>query len=161
LFMGCEFGQSSEWKYDGSLDWHLLQYTDHEGVQRIVRDLNHFYQQNPSLAQFDNDPQGFQWINGGDSENSALSFLRLGKTPQETFAVVANLTPVPRIGYRIGIPQAGYWKELINTNADVYGGTGAGLSGGVVSDPIPWDGREHSLHVDLPGLSTFILRFEG
>ncbi|MEM8550021.1 MAG: 1,4-alpha-glucan branching protein GlgB, partial [Verrucomicrobiota bacterium] len=161
LFMGCEFAQSSEWKYDGSLDWHLLQYIDHEGVQRLVRDLNHFYQQHPSLAKFDNDPQGFQWINGGDSENSVLSFLRLGANAQETFAVVSNFTPIPRVGYRIGVPTAGYWKELINTNADVYGGTGSGLNGGLVSDPIPWDGREHSLHIDLPGLSTFILRFEG
>lgn len=161
LFMGGEFGQSSEWRYDGSLDWHLLQYIDHEGIQRLLRDLNHFYAGNPSLARLDNDPKGFQWINGGDSENSVLSFLRLGETPEETFAVVGNFTPVPRQGYRIGVPNAGYWKELINTNADVYGGTGTGLGGGMVSDDIPWDGRDHSLKLDLPGHSTFILRFEG
>ncbi len=161
LFMGCEFGQSAEWKYDGSLDWHLLQYMDHEGIHRLVRDLNNFYRSHPSLARYDNHPQGFQWINGGDSENSVLSFLRLGDSPQETFAVVSNFTPVRRAGYRIGVPHAGYWKELINTNADVYGGSGEGLGGGLMSDAEPWDGREHSLKLDLPGHSTFILRFEG
>jgi 1,4-alpha-glucan branching enzyme len=161
LFMGCEFGQSNEWRYDGSLDWHLLQYIDHEGIQRLVRDLNHFYRNHPALGRYDSEPKGFQWINGGDSENSVLSFLRLGDTPEETFAVVGNFTPVPRNGYRIGVPYPGYWKELINTNADVYGGTGTGLGGGLMSDEVPWDGRDHSLKVNLPGHSTFILRYVG
>ncbi len=161
LFMGSEFGQSSEWRYDSSLDWHLLQYMDHEGIQRLVRDLNHFYRNHPSIARYDNDPVGFQWINGGDSENCVLTFLRMGDTPEETFAVIGNFTPVTRQGHRVGVPFPGYWRELINTNSDLYGGTGAGLGGGLMSDETAWDGRDHSLKMDLPGHTTFILRYEG
>lgn len=161
LFMGCEFGQSSEWRYDGSLDWHLLQYPNHEGVQKLVADLNHWYRTYPSLGRFDQDVNGFQWINGGDTENSVLSFIRCGDNPQDTFLVVANFTPVTRERYLVGVPYGGYWKELLNTNADCYGGEGSGNGGGLVALNEERDGRPHALNLLLPGLSTFIFKYEG
>ncbi|OIO59058.1 MAG: 1,4-alpha-glucan branching enzyme [Verrucomicrobia bacterium CG1_02_43_26] len=159
LFMGCEFGQSNEWYYDTSLDWHLLQYKDHEGVQKVVQDLNWLYQNSPALAKFDNSPEGFQWINGNDGENSVLSFLRMGEKPEETLLIVGNFTPVGRNQYRLGVPYKGKWKECINTNATVYGGNGDGNLGGLVSEDIAWDGREQSLLAYLPPLSTIIFQY--
>ncbi|WOO40354.1 1,4-alpha-glucan branching protein GlgB [Rubellicoccus peritrichatus] len=161
LFMGSEFGQSSEWRYDGSLDWHLLQYQDHEGIQNLICDLNRWYQNNPALGQYDHDPKGFQWINGGDVDNSVLSFIRCGDTPQDTYLVVSNFTPVVRQAYLVGVPYGGYWKEQINTNADCYGGEGSGNGGGLVASNESRDGRPHSLELLLPGLSTFIFKYEG
>ncbi len=161
LFMGCEFGQSHEWKYDGSLDWHLLQYMDHEGVQKLVADVNRWYLSNPSLAKMDGNPQGFQWINGGDWENSVLSFVRCGASPKETFLVVGNFTPVDRKAHLVGVPYAGYWRELINTNADCYGGKGEGNGGGLMTRNESRDGRHQCLELTLPGLTTFIFQYEG
>jgi len=160
LFMGCEFGQSSEWRYDGSLDWHLLQYRDHEGISLLVRDLNNWYRTDPSLARGDHDSSAFQWVNCTDKDNSVLSFLRLGKADEETYLVVANLTPVTRENYTFGVPHSGYWKERLNTNATEYGGTGLGNSGGLMSSGQPWDGREDSLCLVLPPMSVSIFQFQ-
>lgn len=160
LFMGCEFGQSSEWKYDGSLDWHLLQYLDHQGISLLVRDLNAWYRSNPSLAIGDHDATSFQWVNCSDSDNSVLSFLRLGTHPSDTYLVVANLTPVQREGYAVGVPYSGYWKECLNTNAAEYGGTGVGNGGGLMTANQPWDGREDSLSLLLPPMSVSIFRYQ-
>ena len=161
LFMGCEFGQSSEWKYDGSLDWHLRQYLDHEGVARLVGDLNRLYRGEPSLARGDHGPDAFQWVNCNDAESSVLSFLRLGDSPEETFLVICNFTPVQREVYRVGVPNVGFWKERINTNAADYGGSGSGNQGGLSTEDQPWDGRPASLNLLLPPLSVSIFRYEG
>ena len=159
LFMGSEFGQSSEWRYDDSLDWHLLQYTDHKGVQDVIRDLNRLYRAHPSLARKDTHGDGFRWINGGDTDNSVLSFLRLGDSPTETFAVVGNFTPVDRFDYRIGVPYGGYWKEVFNSNAACYGGTGLGNLGGMEATEAHWDGQAHSMPITLPGHSVTVFKF--
>ncbi|GHB89799.1 1,4-alpha-glucan branching enzyme GlgB [Cerasicoccus arenae] len=162
LFMGCEFGQSSEWRYDGSLQWDLLQYMDHQGVQLLVRDLNGIYHHYESLARHDHDPKGFEWINAdGYWENSISSFLRLGEKPTDTFAVVANFTPVHREEFRVGVPFSGHWKEVINSNANVYGGEGSGNGGGAKTDPGEWDGREQSIPITLPGHSVMVFKYEG
>ena len=156
LFMGCEFGQSKEWHYDNSLDWDLLQYTDHQGIQSVVKDLNHWYVSNPSLAKYDHKHQGFRWINANDSDNSVLSFLRLGDTIEDTFLFLGNFTPIQRGDYRAGVPYNGFWKEILNTNASEYGGTGVGNYGGLHSNNICCDVQQYSLNLLLPGMSASI-----
>ncbi|MFU8848005.1 MAG: 1,4-alpha-glucan branching protein GlgB [Opitutales bacterium] len=157
LFMGSDFGQSSEWKYNASLDWHLLEYLDHRGIQLLVRDLNTIYCSMPDIAELDNDPSGFEWINCTDGDNSVLSFIRKSTKGENTIVAVGNFTPVRREGYRVGVPNAGYWKEILNTNAKEYGGLGYGNSGGVEAEAIEWDGRPYSIQLDLPpfGMNTF------
>jgi len=159
LFMGCDFGQSEEWKYDSSLDWHLLQYQDHYGIQAAVRDLNHFYRDNPGLTYSDTRSQGFEWINANDAEASVFSFIRKGLDPRDCCLVIGHFTPVDRKGYRVGVPYEGYWEECINTNADCYGGSGLGNDGGLTAEAIPWDNQPFSIAVKLPGLSTLIFRY--
>ena len=154
LFMGSEFGQASEWAYDKSLDWHLLQYLDHEGIRLLITDLNRFYSQNRFLCQSDYDQQSFQWINAHDANSSVLSFVRFGRQPEEVLLVVANFTPVPRPAYRVGVPREGLWVELLNTNSQKYGGTGEGNPQAVKSNPIRWDGRPHAIDLSLPGMTT-------
>lgn len=161
LFMGCDFGQSAEWNYSKSLDWHLLQYPDHEGIQMVVRDLNKLYQEIPSLALGDNNPDGFEWINCTDAENSILTFLRKGTEPTDDIAAVGNMTPVLREGFRVGVPHKGFWKEILNTDAKEYGGLGFGNNGGVQAEPIEWDGRPYSIGVDMPPQSMSVFRFQG
>lgn len=161
LFMGCDFGQSAEWAHDGSLDWHLLQYIDHEGVQRVVRDLNRIYREISGLAAKDNHPEGFEWINASDADNSILTFLRNGSEQTDTLAAVANYTPVLREEYRVGVPYPGFWQEILNTDAKEYGGLGFGNSGGVTADQIEWDGRPYSIKLQLPPVSMSIFRYQG
>ncbi|MEK6560406.1 MAG: 1,4-alpha-glucan branching protein GlgB, partial [Nitrospirota bacterium] len=140
LFMGGEIGQWWEWNCDVSLDWHLLQYEEHSKLQRFVRDLNHLYRNEPSLCEIDFEYQGFEWIDFHDSDNSILSFLRRGKNPDDILIFACNFTTVPRRGYKIGVPRAGYYKEILNSDAEIYGGSNIGNSGGVSSAPIPWQG---------------------
>jgi len=161
LFMGSDFGQSSEWRYNSSLDWHLLDYIDHRGVQLLVRDLNQLYRSIPGLAVYDNEPSGFEWINNSDGDNSVLSFLRKGDEPTETIIAVGNFTPVRREGYRVGVPHAGFYEEVLNTDAEVYGGSGAGNPGGAEAEPVEWDGRPFSIVLDLPPVAMNLLRFRG
>jgi 1,4-alpha-glucan branching enzyme len=160
LFQGCEFGQMSEWHYDQSLDWHLLQYKDHEGVTALLRDLNNWYKENPSLAKFDHNSDKFMWINCHDSDNSIVSFLRFGEKPEETFAIAINATPVGR-DIRMGLSQEGDWKEVINTDAMMYGGFDGGNMGKITAEPKQWDNQPYSAQVFLPGLSTLIFKYEG
>jgi 1,4-alpha-glucan branching enzyme len=131
MFMGGEFGQVREWAHDSSLDWHLLQYPVHRGLQRSVEQLNFIYQQHPGLHELDTDPAGFEWIDCNDSENSIISLLRKGKSAQDEVVVVCNFTPVPRVGYRLGVPSGGCWRELLNSDAKEYGGSGMGNPEGV------------------------------
>ncbi len=159
LFMGCEFGQSNEWKYDGQLDWWLLQYQDHKGVQAIVHDLNELVLAENALHSHDDDPAGFEWVSLEDSQASVYAFLRRGNSPGEIFLVVGHYTPIVRTGYRVGVPEGGYWKEVINSDASVYGGKGAGNMGGLRTEQVSAHGRPHSLCLTLPGNSTLVFKY--
>jgi 1,4-alpha-glucan branching enzyme len=159
LFMGGEFGQTREWNHDASLDWHLLHAGPyHAGLQRLVRDLNHVYRAEPALFQRDFEPAGFEWIDLTDADHSTISFLRRGHDPENVVVVVCNFTPVPRLGYRVGVPRGGYYRELLNTDATPYGGSGLGNLGGVEAQAQPWHGRPVSLVLDLPPLGVLFLK---
>ena len=158
LFMGSEFGQGREWTHDESLDWHLLDYPRHEGLRRWVQDLNRLYRTEGALFESDSDSHGFEWIDGNDRQRSIISFLRRGKTPNDELVVVCNFTPVPREGYRIGVPHDGYWKEVLNSDAKLYGGSGVGNLGGLKAQPEPSHDRPHSLNLTLPPLGCLIFK---
>jgi 1,4-alpha-glucan branching enzyme len=161
LFMGCEFAQEREWNHDQSLDWHLLNFTDHAGVQRLMRDLNHFYQATPALYQRDFDGSGFEWIDHSDANRSVLSFIRRGADADSLVVVICNLTPAVQYNYRLGVPQPGVYRERINTDALQYGGSGVGLAGGQISaEAVPWLGKPYSLALTLPPLATVFLSWQ-
>jgi len=159
LFMGSEFGQSSEWAYAGTLDWHLTQYLDHEGIRLLVRDLNRLYLQEPVLGRNDLNAHGFRWLACQDSEASVLAFLRSDAAEQTLFAVVGHFTPVIRRNYRLGVPRRGFWSEVVNTNSQYYGGSGLGNNGGVHTDDVPADGMEQSIQIVLPPLATSFFKW--
>jgi 1,4-alpha-glucan branching enzyme len=156
LFMGSEFGQWDEWNHDKSLDWHLLEYPLHRGLSHWVGDLNRVMRERPALHQRDFEQEGFEWIDASDSEQSILSYLRRGQHG-EMLAVVCNFTPVPRHNYRIGVPYGGTWRELLNSDATLYGGSGQGNSGFVETTPVPSHGRYFSLNLTLPPLGVLLL----
>jgi 1,4-alpha-glucan branching enzyme len=158
LFMGGEFGQRREWVHDESLEWDLLEHQPHLGIQKWVKDLNHIYRNEQALHEIDFDPKGFEWIDFQDWEKSLISFIRRGKNHQDSVVVVCNLTPVPRQNYRIGVPVKGFWKEILNSDAKEYGGSGQGNMGGVESSPIPFHGKDHSVSLNLPPLGMLILK---
>jgi 1,4-alpha-glucan branching enzyme len=159
LFMGSEFGQTAEWNHDKSLDWHLLQYGPHAGAQAWLRDLNAVYRSRPALYARDFSHDGFEWIDCHDSDESVLSFLRRG--PQgETMLVVLNCTPVVREKHRFGVPRGGWWREVLNSDAACYGGSGVGNAGGCQAEAIPSHGRAHSLELRLPPLGVLLLEPE-
>lgn len=157
LFMGCEFGQWREWNHDQQLDWYLLQYPEHRGVQKLVGDLNRLYREEPALHEQDDAPQGFQWLIGDDAINSVYAWLRWSKDGQPVL-VVANFTPVPREGYAVGVPFGGRWSEVINSDADTYAGSNYGNGGEVTAQDEPRHGQPASLSLNLPPLGVLILR---
>jgi 1,4-alpha-glucan branching enzyme len=156
LFMGNEFAQEREWNHEHSLDWHLLDNSDHRGIQRLIRDLNHAYRTIPSLHELDCESGGFQWVVVDDADNSVLAFLRRGRDPRHAALVVCNFTPVPRHDYRVGVPWQDTWWERVNTDSEIYGGSNMGNSGAVGSEPIPMHGQPCSLRLTLPPLATLI-----
>ncbi|MDH3562543.1 MAG: alpha amylase C-terminal domain-containing protein, partial [Gammaproteobacteria bacterium] len=158
LFMGSEFGQWREWNHDQSLDWHLLEQAPHQGVQRWMKDLNHTYRREPALYARDFDSSGFEWADLHDWEHSIISFFRKGEKPEDVVLVVCNFTPVPQANYRIGVSRSGYWREILNSDATIYGGSGQGNVGGVESAPVPCHGRYHSISLTLPPLSIVYLK---
>jgi 1,4-alpha-glucan branching enzyme len=158
LFMGAEFGQWREWNYDASLDWHLLEDRMHAGLRRWVQDLNHLYQRERSLHEVDFEGQGFSWIDPNDNENSIVSFVRRARDGSDFTVLLANFTPVPRDKYRIGVPEGGWYRELLNSDADIYGGSNVGNGGGILTEPIPSHGYEHSLSVVVPPLGFVLLK---
>jgi len=160
LFMGGEFGQWREWNHDGSLDWHLLEEFAHSGLSRWVEDLNALYRKEPALHEDDFDQSGFEWVDCNDAEQSVLSFLRKGCSTGDILLVVCNFTPVPRHNYRVGVPRGGYWRELRNSDARQYGGSGQGNIGGVDAAPISAHGRPYALMVVAPPLSTVFFKSE-
>ncbi|MEW6034953.1 MAG: 1,4-alpha-glucan branching protein GlgB, partial [Chloroflexota bacterium] len=145
LFMGGEFGQWNEWCHDGSLEWHLLEYAPHAGVQRWLRDLNGLYRGEPALYELDHEPAGFEWVDCGDVAQSVVSFIRKGKSTGALVLVACNFTPVPRFHYRVGVPRGGRWMEVLNSDAAEYGGSGLGNLGGAEAVPHPAHGRPYSL----------------
>ncbi len=157
VFMGAEFGQSSEWNFQQSLDWHLLQYDFHKGIQKLVTDLNTLYRTYPALYEKQFSPEGFQWIDYGDSENSVLTYIRKGKLPKDDLIIACNFTPVPRENYRIGIPKSRKLVEVFNSDAAAYGGSGI-TNGSAKVSKTAWHGFEHSIEVSLPPLSVVVFR---
>jgi 1,4-alpha-glucan branching enzyme len=158
MFMGSEFGQWHEWNHGVSLDWHLLEDPGHAGLQRWVRDVNAAYQREPSLHQVDFDPAGFAWIDCHDNENSIVSFVRRAKSPDDFTVMVANFTPMPRPAYRIGVPAGGWYREILNSDAAVYGGSNMGNGGGAEAKPVPSHGYEHSIDLVVPPLGFLLLK---
>jgi 1,4-alpha-glucan branching enzyme len=161
VFMGGEFGQWSEWYHEKSLDWHLLQYEPHASMQKWVQDLNWFYRLEPALHELDFSPAGFEWIDCNDSDSSVISLLRKGHSTDDLVMAVCNFTPVPRLNYRVGAPRGGFWKEVLNSDAPIYGGSGMGNMGGAEAAPLSLHGRSHMLTLTLPPLSAVFLKSEG
>ena len=158
MFMGGELGQWREWNADESLDWHLLDNPLHAGLVRWVRELNHVYQREASLHEVDFDGSGFSWIDCNDNENSVISMIRRARNPDDFTVIVANFTPVPRPGYRVGVPQEGWYRELLNSDGGMYGGSNMGNAGGVATEPIPAHGFDHSLSLVVPPLGFLLLK---
>ena len=158
IFMGDEFGQVREWSHDMSLEWHVLQYPVHRGVQAWVEQVNRLYRSEPALHWFDNDPRGFEWVDCNDGQTSVISLLRKGQSPEDVILGVFNFTPVPRVGYQVGVPAGGYWRELLNSDAKEYGGSGMGNLGGVEAKPEPMHGRPYSLTLTLPPLGALFFK---
>lgn len=157
-FMGGEFGQWDEWNQDKSIDWHLLRFTPHKCLQKFVMDLNHIYQSEPALYGVDFHYQGFEWIDFRDSDNSTISFMRKAKDPDNFLIIACNFTPVPRMGYRIGVPVNSFYKEILNSDSQIYWGSNMGNAGGVNTDKIPWHGKPYSIKINLPPLSVVIFK---
>jgi 1,4-alpha-glucan branching enzyme len=161
LFMGGEFGQWREWVHDGSLDWDLLKYPLHAGLQRWVQDLNRLYRSEPALHEMDCDPAGFEWIDCDDADSSTVTLIRKGKSSSTIILVACNFTPVPRYSYRLGSPRSGSWQEILNSDAGEYGGSNMGNLGGVETVPVPLHGRPYSLTITLPPLSVSFFNNQG
>ena len=157
LFMGCEFGQESEWAESRSLDWWLLDQPVHDGLQHMVSDLNRIYRETPALWEHDHDPSGFEWIDANDTTHNTFSFERKDGAGEPLVCVV-NFAGTPHHGYRIGLPRAGRWDEVLNTDAEVYGGSGVGNLGGVDAEDTSWHGRPASVTISVPPLGAVWLR---
>jgi 1,4-alpha-glucan branching enzyme len=157
LFMGSEFGQWNEWYHETSLDWNLLDFPDHVGLQHWVQDLNAALKAEPALHELDNDPAGFEWIDANDSQSSVVALMRKS-SGGDPVLIVCNFTPVTRTNYRVGVPSGGYWRELLNSDAGIYGGSNQGNQGGVNAEALQMHGRPYSLNLTLPGLSALFFK---
>jgi 1,4-alpha-glucan branching enzyme len=157
LFMGGELAQPQEWSHERSLDWHLLEHADHAGVQTLVRDLNRVYRDEPALWELDSDPSGFWWLEPNDADENVLAFARRSADGERTLVFVANLSPVPRGPFRLGLPRSGRWREALNTDSQLYGGSDVGNLGGVDTEPIPWHDQPFSAELTLPPLAAIWL----
>lgn len=160
LFMGADVAQRGEWNHESSVDWHLLEHESHAGVMRWLSELNRVYRDEPALHELDFDPAGFEWLDANDSENSVIAYMRYGKDRRDPIIVVCNFTPVPRWGYRVGVPERGYYRELLNSDSRDYWGSGQGNFGGVESTIVPWHGRPFSINVTVPPLGVIFLKLD-
>ena len=158
LFMGGEIGQWDEWNHEKSVDWNLLNFEPHKCLQRFVMDLNHIYRAEPSLYEVDFQYLGFEWIDFRDADSSVIAFIRRAKDPDDFLVVTCNFTPVPRIGYRVGVPANCFYKEILNSDSELYWGSNMGNAGGLLSDPIPWHGKPYSIMATLPPLSVLMFK---
>jgi 1,4-alpha-glucan branching enzyme len=154
LFMGQEFAQEAEWSHERSLDWHLLENPDHAGIQALVRDLNHRYRDEPALWEMDSDGTGFWWIEANAAEDNVLAFARRTEDSERVVVFAANLSPVPRYNYRLGLPRSGRWVEALNTDSTYYGGSDVGNLGGIEAEGIGWNSQPFSAEVTLPPLGA-------
>jgi 1,4-alpha-glucan branching enzyme len=157
LFMGGELAQEQEWSHERSLDWHLLERPAHAGVQRLVRDLNGLYKAHPAMWELDADPTGFRWLVVDDADSNVVAFARFGAGGARPLVTVANLSPAPRDRYRLPMPRGGRWREVLNTDSELYGGSNMGNLGAVEADPVPWGGEGHSAEITLPPLAVLWL----
>jgi 1,4-alpha-glucan branching enzyme len=160
LFMGGELAQRSEWNHDTELEWDLLERPGHTGIQRWVDDLNRLYRAEPALHELDCDGAGFEWVDANDAVSSVVAFLRRGRAGAPVL-VLCNFTPVPRANYRVGVPTGGVWRELLNSDAADYGGSGQGNLGAIEATPVPFHGRPHSLVLTLPPLGVIFVEGQG
>jgi 1,4-alpha-glucan branching enzyme len=158
LFMGCEFAQWMEWNHDAELDWALFGHEKHDGIRRFVGDLNRIYKEEPALHQVDFKGEGFRWIQADDAHNSVYAYLRYAKDPDDFLVAVGNFTPVVRKNYHVGVPRAGFYHEILNSDAALYGGTNVGNAGGVYTEPIGHHGFEQSVSLTLPPLAIVVLK---
>ena len=159
LFMGSEFGQSAEWNFEGSLDWHLLQYDFHEGIKKTITDLNALYKTQPALHEKQFSPEGFEWINYSDHQNAVMTFIRKGNKPKDDVIVVCNFTQVVHQNYRIGVPKKGKLTEIFNSDATIYGGSGVKNPNKLTVEAMPYDGRDYSIELLLPPLSVTVYKY--
>ena len=157
LFMGQEFAQIDEWSHERSLDWHLLENPEHAGVQSLIRDLNRVYREEPALWEVDSDPTAFWWLEPNDADGNVLAFARRSADGSRLIVFVANLSPIPRYNYRLGLPRAVRWREVLNTDSSYYGGSDVGNLGGVAPEPIPWNEQSVSAEITLPPLAAIWL----
>jgi len=160
LFMGAEIAQGAEWNHESSLEWHLLDREPHRGVHHLTRDLNALLRRESALHELDTDPAGMEWVDANDSDNSVLTYLRWSREGKDVILVACNFTPVPRDHYRVGVPRAGFWREVLNSDAREYGGSGFGNLGGVTAEAVPCHGRPQSLSLALPPLAVVLLKCE-
>jgi 1,4-alpha-glucan branching enzyme len=158
LFMGADVAQWHEWQHDSSVEWHLLQWAPHTGVHNWVKALNYAYRCEAALHELDSDPAGFQWVDCNDADSSVLSLLRKKPATSEVMLAAFNFTPVPRYNYRMGVPQGGYWREILNSDAQEYGGGGIGNLGGCHATDVPSHGMPHSLELTLPPLAAVFFK---
>jgi len=161
LFMGQDFGQWHEWNCNQSLDWHLLGFEPHQKLYNFMGRINQLYRNEPALHQLDCEPGGFEWIHFQDADSGVVSWIRRGQNPNDFLVFVANMTPVPRLGYRVGVPWGGFYEEILNSDADAYGGSNIGNFGGFHADNMGWQNRPHSLHLNLPPLAIVGLKPRG
>jgi 1,4-alpha-glucan branching enzyme len=161
LFMGGEFGQWREWYHEEGLDWRLLEFPSHAGLQRWVQNLNQTYRSEKALHELDFEPQGFEWIDCNDTEQSTLSLIRKARSTREMVLVVLNFTPTPRYSYKVGVPKGGFWRELLNSDGEEFGGSGHGNFGGMDAVPIEVHGRPYSLNLTLPPLGALFFKHPG
>lgn len=160
-FMGSELGQWSEWYHEDSLEWHLLDQPFHQGLQRWMKELNHLYRREAALHELDFSGEGFSWIDCGNWAESIICYVRKARSTDNLILAVCNLTPIPRHGYRVGVPEGGHWREIMNSDAEVYGGTGQGNFGGVDASPLPFHGHGHSLSLTVPPLAVCLFKWGG
>jgi 1,4-alpha-glucan branching enzyme len=160
LFQGAEFGQTSEWNFQQSLDWHLLEYDVHKGAQDLVKDLNTLYKDEPALHEKQFSAEGFEWIDHGDHENSVVTYIRKAEDEKDIIIIVLNLTPAPRENYRIGLPKKGTLKAIFNSDASKYNGTGDFINTKLTSNKKTWNNRDHSIALKLPPLSMLAFKYK-
>jgi len=159
LFMGSEFGQWNEWNHDSDLQWDLLQWESHQGLKKLVGDLNELYKTEPALHDIDFEDNGFEWIDCANHGESILSYVRKGRDTDELIVVVCNFTPTVREGFRMGVPRAGTYKEIFNSDSSFYAGSNVGNGLGAESEAIEWNGRENSITINIPPLGVAFLKW--
>ena len=159
LFQGCEFGQSEEWNFQNSLDWHLLDYAPHKGIQEVIKALNKFYRAEPALYENQFVPDGFEWIDYNDAENSVISFIRKGNEPKDNLIIVCNLTPIPRENYRVGLPKKGVLKEVFNSDKKKFYGSGKYINKSIKTTEHKWHSRNYSTIIDIPPLAMVAFKY--